>query len=72
MADLTKETLTTMIWEIMNHSAYSPDLVLSDFHTSGPMNVHLQKHKCQADDGRKHCPEPVTQSGKKLLCCWHQ
>jgi hypothetical protein len=42
-----------MGWEIMNNSPYSPDLVPSDFHMSGPMKVHLQKHKFQTDDGGK-------------------
>jgi hypothetical protein len=39
--NLMKATLATMGGKIMNHPPYSADLVPSDFHLFGTMNVHL-------------------------------
>jgi hypothetical protein len=41
MANLTKVTLTTMAWKIMNFPPCSHDLVPSDQHLFGPIEVHL-------------------------------
>jgi hypothetical protein len=48
--NLTKATLATKGWEIMNHTPYSPDLGLSDFHSSGPIKAHRGGQKYQTDD----------------------
>jgi hypothetical protein len=41
MANLTKVTLTTMGWKIMNYPPCSHDLVPSDQHLFGPIKLHL-------------------------------
>jgi histone-lysine N-methyltransferase SETMAR len=48
--NLTKVTLVTMGWEIMNHPPYSPDLGPSDLHMFGLMKVHLEGQKLQTGD----------------------
>jgi hypothetical protein len=42
MTNLTKVTLATRGWEITNHPSYNPNLTPSDFHSFGPMKVHLE------------------------------
>jgi hypothetical protein len=53
-ANLMKETLAAVGWEIRNHLPYKPDLAPSDFHLFEPMMVHLEGQKFQTDDELKH------------------
>jgi hypothetical protein len=50
MGNLTKARLATMVWKIMNHPPYRPELAACDFHTLVPMKVHLVGQKFQTDD----------------------
>jgi hypothetical protein len=54
MADLTKVTLATVGWEIMNYPPHSPNMAPSDFNLFAPMKVHLGGQKFQTDDELKH------------------
>ncbi|GFO48915.1 histone-lysine N-methyltransferase SETMAR [Plakobranchus ocellatus] len=40
-ANLTQQWLQRYGWEILPHSAHSPDLAPSDFHLFGPLKRHL-------------------------------
>ncbi|GFR96325.1 histone-lysine N-methyltransferase SETMAR [Elysia marginata] len=40
-ANLTQQWLQRCGWEILRHSAHSPDLVPFDFHLFGPLKCHL-------------------------------
>jgi hypothetical protein len=45
----TKVTLATVVWKIMDHLLYSPDLVSGGFHLFGPIKVQI----FQTDDEPK-------------------
>ena len=41
----TVDTLRSLIFEVLKHPPYSPDLVPSDFHLFGPVKEHLWGQK---------------------------
>jgi len=47
------ETLKQLKWEAMEHPAYSPDLVPSDFHLFGLLKNALQGRRFSCDDDVK-------------------
>jgi histone-lysine N-methyltransferase SETMAR len=49
IANLTHVTLATMGWKIMNHPPCSQNTAPSDFHSFGPMKVHLQGQILQTE-----------------------
>jgi len=46
----TLETLKQLKWEAVEHPAYSPDLVPSDFHLFGPLKEPLKGRRFSCDD----------------------
>jgi hypothetical protein len=54
IADLTKVTLATVGWEIINHPLCTPDLAPSDFDLFGLVKVDLGGQKCQTADEVRH------------------
>ncbi|GFO17618.1 histone-lysine N-methyltransferase SETMAR [Plakobranchus ocellatus] len=48
--NLTQQRLQRYGWEILPHSAHSPDLVPSDFHLFGPLKRHLGGMAFETED----------------------
>ena len=78
-AHLTINTIRQLNWEVLEYSAYSPDLAPSDFHLFGPLKNALRGHQFAADDEVKEAvhdwlhsqPQTFFSSGiKKLTDRW--
>ena len=44
-AELPRATINKLVWEILPHPPYSPDLAPSDFHLVGPLKEVLRDTK---------------------------
>jgi len=49
-AHLTINTIRQLNWEVLEHTAYSPDLAPSDFHMFGTLKNALKGRRFAADD----------------------
>jgi hypothetical protein len=55
MAHLTMTTLADLVWKILNHPLYSPDLTPINFRMFGLLKEHLEEQKFDAGDGILNC-----------------
>jgi len=78
-AHLTINTILQLNWDVLEHSAYSPDLAPSDFHLFRPLKNALRGRRFAADDEVKEAvqdwlrrqPQTFFSNGiKKLTDRW--